>query len=38
VRWQSISIIGGTERWKSEGVQIGGKKSGRGVLGMWFEK
>lgn len=26
------------ERWKSEGIQIGGPDSGRGVLGHWFDK
>lgn len=26
------------ERWKSEGVQIGGIGSGRGVFGHWFDK
>jgi hypothetical protein len=26
------------ERWASEGIQIGGLRSGRGVLGNWFDK
>lgn len=26
------------ERWKSEGIQIGGPQSGRGVFGHWFDK
>lgn len=26
------------ERWRSEGVQIGGAGSARGVLGTWFDK
>ena len=26
------------ERWKSEGIQIGGVRSSRGVLGHWFDK
>ena len=26
------------ERWKSEGIQIGGPRSARGVLGTWFDK
>jgi hypothetical protein len=26
------------ERWRSEGIQIGGPRSGRGVLGNWFDK
>lgn len=28
----------GEERWRSEGVQIGGAKSERGILGNWFDK
>ena len=26
------------ERWRSEGIQVGGIRSGRGVLGNWFDK
>ena len=26
------------ERWKSEGIQIGGPRAARGVLGHWFDK
>jgi hypothetical protein len=26
------------ERWKSEGIQVGGIQSKRGVLGHWFDK
>lgn len=26
------------ERWRSEGIQIGGPGSARGVLGNWFDK
>ncbi len=26
------------ERWRSEGVQIGGIRSARGILGNWFDK
>lgn len=26
------------ERWKSEGIQIGGMGSSRGVFGNWFDK
>lgn len=26
------------ERWRSEGIQVGGLKSARGVLGNWFDK
>ncbi|KAH8779526.1 hypothetical protein BGZ57DRAFT_311187 [Hyaloscypha finlandica] len=38
VRWQSVSVYGGEERWASEGIQIGGLRSARGVLGHWFDK
>ncbi|KAL2068986.1 hypothetical protein VTL71DRAFT_15324 [Oculimacula yallundae] len=38
VRWQSISVYNGEERWRSEGIQIGGIQSARGVLGHWFDK
>ena len=38
VRWQSVSVDGGEERWASEGIQVGGVGSGRGVLGHWFDK
>lgn len=38
IRWTSFSIIHGTERWRSEGVQIGGIRSARGILGNWFDK
>ena len=30
--------IDSEERWKSEGIQIGGPRSARGVLGTWFDK
>ena len=26
------------ERWRSEGIQIGGIRSARGILGNWFDK
>ncbi len=26
------------ERWRSEGIQIGGVQSARGVMGTWFDK
>ena len=26
------------ERWKTEGIQVGGIGSARGVLGTWFDK
>ncbi|WPG98936.1 Hypothetical protein R9X50_00173800 [Acrodontium crateriforme] len=38
VRWTTFSIFHGEERWRSEGVQVGGIKSARGVLGNWFDK
>jgi hypothetical protein len=38
VRWQSVSVYGGEERWASEGIQVGGLRSSRGVLGHWFDK
>jgi hypothetical protein len=38
IRWTSFSIYHGEERWRSEGVQIGGLRSARGVLGTWFDK
>ncbi|KAK6541341.1 hypothetical protein TWF694_007155 [Orbilia ellipsospora] len=38
IRWTSFSIFQGEERWRSEGIQVGGLCSGRGVLGTWFDK
>ncbi|KAK0671141.1 hypothetical protein QBC41DRAFT_316471 [Cercophora samala] len=38
VRWTTYSIYDGEERWKSEGFQLGGRKSARGVIGNWFDK
>ncbi|CAK3927571.1 hypothetical protein DOTSEDRAFT_46814 [Lecanosticta acicola] len=38
IRWTSFSIFHGEERWRSEGVQVGGIKSARGILGNWFDK
>ncbi|KAF2671617.1 hypothetical protein BT63DRAFT_422158 [Microthyrium microscopicum] len=38
VRWSTISTFQGEARWRSEGVQVGGIRSGRGVFGNWFEK
>lgn len=38
VRWTSFSVFHGEERWRSEGVQIGGVQSARGVVGFWFDK
>jgi len=38
VRWTTYSVFQGEERWKSEGIQVGGPGSARGVIGNWFEK
>jgi hypothetical protein len=38
IRWTTFSIFHGEERWRSEGVQVGGLRSKRGVLGNWFDK
>ena len=38
VRWTTYSIFSGEERWKSEGIQLGGPRSARGVVGNWFDK
>ncbi|KAL6252632.1 hypothetical protein RBB50_000351 [Rhinocladiella similis] len=38
IRWTTFSIFNGDERWRSEGVQIGGLRSARGILGNWFDK
>ncbi|KAK4993389.1 hypothetical protein LTR66_006024 [Elasticomyces elasticus] len=38
IRWTTFSIFHGEERWRSEGVQVGGIRSARGVLGNWFDK
>ncbi|KAK0742212.1 hypothetical protein B0T21DRAFT_125853 [Apiosordaria backusii] len=38
VRWTTYSIYDGEERWKSEGFQLGGRKSARGIIGNWFDK
>ncbi|KAH7249036.1 uncharacterized protein BKA55DRAFT_594856 [Fusarium redolens] len=37
VRWTTFSIFHGVERWRSEGIQIGGVRSARGVVGNWFD-
>lgn len=34
----AFSIFHGEERWRSEGIQVGGLRSARGVLGNWFDK
>ncbi|KAI1536083.1 ferric reductase [Pyrenophora tritici-repentis] len=39
VRWQTISVFqGGEERWRSDGIQVGGMRCPRGVIGTWFDK
>lgn len=38
VRWQTISVFYGEERWRSEGIQVGGVGAQRGVVGTWFDK
>ena len=38
VRWTTFSVYHGEERWRSEGIQLGGVKSARGVVGCWFDK
>jgi hypothetical protein len=38
VRWTTYSVYWGEERWKSEGIQVGGVNSGKGVWGSWFDK
>ncbi|KAL8674583.1 MAG: hypothetical protein Q9168_001026 [Polycauliona sp. 1 TL-2023] len=38
VRWTTFSVFHGEERWRSEGIQLGGVKAARGVLGYWFDK
>ncbi|KAH8695803.1 hypothetical protein GQ44DRAFT_634574 [Phaeosphaeriaceae sp. PMI808] len=39
VRWRTISVFyDGEERWRSEGIQVGGLQSQRGVIGTWFDK
>ncbi|KAJ9149030.1 F-box domain-containing protein [Pleurostoma richardsiae] len=37
VRWTTFSIFGGQERWRSEGIQLGGIRSTT-VVGNWFDK
>lgn len=37
VRWTWIVRYGGEDRWRLEGIQIGGIGSKRGVVGMWSD-
>jgi hypothetical protein len=38
--WDTLLLLGdsGEERWRSEGIQVGGLNSKRGVVGTWFDK
>ncbi|KAI4239763.1 MAG: hypothetical protein LQ349_000136 [Xanthoria aureola] len=38
VRWTTFSVFHGEERWRSEGIQVGGVQAARGILGYWFDK
>ncbi|KAH7179428.1 uncharacterized protein B0J16DRAFT_170764 [Fusarium flagelliforme] len=38
VRWTTFSVFHGIERWRSEGIQIGGVRSARGIVGNWFDR
>lgn len=38
VRWTTFSVFQGEERWRSEGIQVGGVQTARGIIGFWFDK
>ncbi|KAL8957905.1 MAG: hypothetical protein Q9183_005943, partial [Haloplaca sp. 2 TL-2023] len=38
VRWTTFSVFHGEERWRSEGIQVGGVQAARGIIGFWFDK
>ncbi|KAF1966564.1 hypothetical protein BU23DRAFT_316638 [Bimuria novae-zelandiae CBS 107.79] len=39
VRWSTVWVFNGDEdRWRSEAVQVGGLRSKRGVVGVWYDK
>lgn len=38
VRWTTLSVSHGEERWRSEAIQVGGVQSARGIIGFWFDK
>lgn len=38
VRWTTFSVFHGEERWRSEGIQVGGVQAARGIIGYWFDK
>lgn len=33
-----LTCDSGEERWRSDGIQVGGLRSQRGVVGSWFDK
>lgn len=33
-----LTCDSGDERWRSDGIQVGGVRSRRGVIGTWFDK
>lgn len=37
VRWSIVVMHQGDNHWRVEGVQLGGVRSARGVVGNWFE-
>ncbi|KAJ4349641.1 uncharacterized protein N0V89_008258 [Didymosphaeria variabile] len=39
VRWSTVWVFNGDEeRWRSEAIQVGGLRSKRGVVGIWYDK
>lgn len=36
VRWKVLCTYSGQPKWRVDAVQIGGVRSGRGAIGMWF--
>lgn len=36
--WILLTCDSGEERWRSDGIQVGGLRSQRGVVGTWFDK
>lgn len=37
VRWTWVVRYSGFDRWRLEGIQVGGCKSRRGIVGMWSD-
>jgi hypothetical protein len=33
-----LTYDSGEERWRSDGIQVGGLRARRGVVGTWFDK